>query len=195
MKIILASRSPRRLHLLQSAGLHVEVCPSHIDETALPDESVQALVERLCQAKAMAYDKPGDTPIIAADTLVCVHAQALGQPDDLAHAKTMLQQLSGQEHEVFTGVCVRWHDRMLYRQVRTGVRFRRLDESEIDTYLLHNDILDKAGAYAIQAGAASFIEAIDGPLDNVIGLPVRTTLDMIANIKNNSEKLLKDQST
>ncbi|MBL4775443.1 MAG: septum formation protein Maf [Mariprofundus sp.] len=184
MKIILASRSPRRLHLLQSAGFSVEVCPSHIDETALPDESVQQMVERLCQAKAMAYQQTDDTPIIAADTLVCLHGQALGQPDDLAHAKHMLQQLSGQEHEVFTAVCVRLHEHMMYQRVRTGVRFRQLDEAEIDTYLLHNDVLDKAGAYAIQAGAASFIEAIDGPLDNVIGLPVRATLNMIADIKN-----------
>jgi len=184
MNIILASRSPRRLHLLQSAGLSVEVCPSHIDETAMPGESVQEMVERLCQAKAMAYDKPTDRAIIAADTLVCLHSQALGQPDDLAHAKTMLQQLSGQEHEVFTGVCVRLHEQILYQKVRTSVRFRLLDESEINTYLLHNDVLDKAGAYAIQAGAASFIEAINGPLDNVIGLPVHTTLHMIAEIKN-----------
>ncbi len=184
MEIILASRSPRRLLLLQSAGLAVEVCPSHIDESPLPHESVSQMVERLCQAKAMAYPAASDcrTPIIAADTLVCIHGQALGQPADLAHAKRMLQQLSGQEHEVFTAVCVRLGQHHLFQQVRTGVRFRKLDASEIDTYLNHNDILDKAGAYAIQAGAASFIEAIDGPLDNVIGLPVRTTLNMIEQI-------------
>jgi len=184
MKIILASRSPRRRLLLQSAGLAIEVCPSHIDETPLPDESVQQMVERLCQTKAMACDAPIDVPVIAADTLVCIHGQALGQPADLERAKNMLMQLSGQEHEVFTGVCVRFNQHILFQQVRTGVRFRTLKESEIDTYLLHNDVLDKAGAYAIQAGAASFIEAIDGPLDNVIGLPVRTTLNMIADIKN-----------
>jgi len=184
MEIILASRSPRRLLLLQSAGLAVEIRPSHIDETALPGESVQQMVERLCQAKAMACDAAPDIAVIAADTLVCIHGQALGQPIDLPHAKTMLQQLSGQEHEVFTGVCVRFNHHMIFQQVRTGVRFRALDEAEIDTYLIHNDILDKAGAYAIQAGAASFIESIDGPLDNVIGLPVRTTMNMIAEIKN-----------
>jgi len=184
MEIILASRSPRRRLLLQSAGLAVEVCPSHIDESPLPGESVQQMVERLCQAKAMACDAPTDIPVIAADTLVCIHDQALGQPNDLHHAKTMLQQLSGKEHEVFTGVCIRLNEHMLFQMVRTGVRFRALDESEIDTYLSHNDVLDKAGAYAIQAGAASFIESIDGPLDNVIGLPVRTTLHMMAEIKN-----------
>jgi len=183
MEIILASRSPRRLLLLQSAGFAVEVCPSHIDETAQPGESATDMVERLCQAKAMACQAPAHVPINAADTLVCLHGQALGQPDDLAHAKTMLQQLSGQEHAVFTGVCVRLNQHILFQQIRTSVRFRELDEAEIDTYLNHNDILDKAGAYAIQAGAASFIEAIDGPLDNVIGLPVRTCLNMITEIK------------
>jgi len=184
MKIILASRSPRRLHLLQSAGLRVGVCPSHIDESPLSNESTAQMVQRLCQAKAMACDNTNNIPIIAADTLVCIHDQALGQPEDLAHAKTMLQQLSGQKHEVFTGVCVRLNQHTTFELVCTTVHFRPLTEAEIDTYLLHNDILDKAGAYAIQAGAASFITCIDGPLDNVIGLPVRTTLHMI-------EKILK----
>jgi len=183
MQIILASRSPRRLTLLQHAGFAVEVRPSHIDETPLANEPVSAMVDRLSRDKALACDAPDDIPVIAADTLVAIGAHVLGQPRDLAHAKTMLQQLSGHEHQVITGVCVRLGHQLIQQQITTKVRFRDLTETEIDTYLAHNDVLDKAGSYAIQGGAASFIAAIEGGLDNVIGLPVRTTLDMISELK------------
>jgi len=182
MQIILASRSPRRRTLLQSAGLSVDVRPSHIDETPLANESISAMVDRLSRDKALACDAPANIPVIAADTLVAIGAHILGQPRDLAHAKTMLQQLSGHEHQVITGVCVRMGDKLIQQQITTRVHFRPLTEAEIDTYLAHNEVLDKAGSYAIQSGAASFITAIDGGLDNVIGLPVRTTLDMIATL-------------
>jgi len=95
----------------------------------------------------------------------------------------MLQQLSGAEHQVITGICVRMDERLAQQHVETRVHFRDIDESEIDTYLAHNDVLDKAGSYAVQGGAASFIDTIDGPLDNVIGLPVRTTLNMLSAIR------------
>jgi len=183
MEIILASRSPRRLFLLQAAGLAVEVRPSHIDETPLPQESVADTVQRLCREKALACQTNDHTPIIAADTLVSINGKALGQPRDLADAKQMLMQLSGQEHQVLTAVCVRLGDQIRSDFVQTRVKFRKISSQEIDTYLLHNEIMDKAGSYAIQGGAASFIDAIDGPLDNVIGLPVSTTLHMIAQMK------------
>jgi len=183
MKISLASRSPRRLTLLQSAGFAVEVRPSHIDETPLPEESVTDMVNRLSRNKALACDAPADTPIIAADTLVAIGEHVLGQPCDLTHAKAMLQQLSGHQHQVITGVCVRLGDQLAQRNVVTRVRFRTLTNSEIDTYLAHNDVLDKAGAYAVQAGASSFIESIQGPLDNVIGLPVQITLQLLAEVE------------
>jgi len=183
MEIILASRSPRRLTLLQSAGLAVEVKPSHIDETPFPGEPVNAMVKRLSREKAIACNAPAGIPVIAADTLVAIDRHVLGQPRDLRHAKTMLQLLSGAEHQVITGVCVRLNDRFVQQHVVTRVRFRSVCEDEIDTYLAYNDVLDKAGAYAVQAGAASFIESIAGPLDNVIGLPVRVTLQMLSKIR------------
>lgn len=182
MHIILASKSPRRLFLLQSAGLTVDVQPTHIDETPLAGENVADMVSRLCREKALACNSGDNRPIIAADTLVAINGKALGQPADLEHAKNMLQQLSGHEHTVLTGVCVRLGNHMLNELVQTRVRFRSLSETEIDTYLAHNEVLDKAGSYAIQGGASSFIEAIDGPLDNVIGLPVRITLHMMNQI-------------
>jgi len=182
MEVILASKSPRRLQLLQCAGLAVEVMPSHINETPLEHESVADMVMRLCQEKAIACPVE-DRPIIAADTLVSLHGEALGQPDDLAHAKCMLQQLSGQQQSVLTAICVRLGKKILTERVITHVQFRHISDAELDIYLAHNDVLDKAGAYAIQAGAASFITQVDGPLDNVIGLPVSQTLEMLKKLE------------
>lgn len=181
MEIILASRSPRRLQLLQSAGLAVEVRPSHVDESALPGETVETLVQRLARDKALACNSQ-DIPIIAADTLVALDNHALGQPADLDEAKRMLQELSGREHSVLSGVCVRLGEHLEQALVKTSVRFRPLEAQEIETYLIHNEVLDKAGAYAVQGGAAGFIAAIDGPLDNVIGLPVQSTLQLLGKV-------------
>jgi len=178
MEVILASKSPRRLQLLQAAGLAVEVRPSHIDESPLAGESVPEMVARLCRDKAAACPVV-DHPVIAADTLVSHNGEPLGQPADMAAAKAMLQRLSGQRHTVLTAVCVRLGDRLLSSRVETAVRFREIGEAELDVYLAHNEVLDKAGAYAIQAGAASFIDAVDGPLDNVIGLPVQETMRLL----------------
>ncbi|OIO68604.1 MAG: septum formation protein Maf [Zetaproteobacteria bacterium CG1_02_53_45] len=182
MEVILASRSPRRLMLLQSAGLAVEVRPSHIDETPQPGETVAQIVTRLGHEKAIACQCPPDIPVIAADTLVAIDGKPLGQPADLAEAKAMLMTLSDRTHHVLTGVTVRLGDSIRTELVQTRVVFRKLAAEEIDIYLAHNEVLDKAGSYAIQGGAASFIEAIEGPLDNVIGLPVRTTLNILAEI-------------
>ncbi len=182
MCIILASQSPRRRALLASVGLDVEVQPSDIDETARPGESALAMTVRLCQAKAAACIHD-DKVVIAADTLVEIDRQALGQPEDIAHAKRMIRMLSGKTHGVHTTVCVRLADTYALETVTTFVSFREITEDEIDVYVQHNEILDKAGAYAIQGGASGFITGIEGSLDNVIGLPVRTTLSLIAKVQ------------
>ena len=182
MNIILASQSPRRLTLLQSAGFLVQVYPSHIDETALAGESTKDMTLRLCKEKAAAFAFASDdvlTPVVAADTLVAVADEALGQPKDLAEAKNMIQKLSGKQHQVHTAVCVRVDHIYKTAVVMTSVTFRVIANDEIDVYLQHNDVLDKAGAYAIQGGASSFITGIEGCLDNVIGLPVSQTKALI----------------
>ena len=182
MNIILASQSPRRLTLLQAAGYKVNVCPSHINEVAKAGESTQEMTLRLCKEKAEAYAFSSDeavVPVIAADTLVAAGDEALGQPKDLIEAKVMIQKLSGKQHQVHTAVCVRVGDVYKTSVVTTSVSFREITGEEIDVYLRHNDILDKAGAYAIQGGASSFIVAMDGPLDNVIGLPILQTKSLL----------------
>ena len=128
MDVILASRSPRRLTLLQNAGLNVEVCPTHIDEPPLPDETVKSMVARLSRSKAEACKISTNIPIIAADTLVSIHGHALGQPEDLQQAKQMLLQLSGHKHHVLTAVCVRIGRQSACEMVTTSVVFRDLSE-------------------------------------------------------------------
>jgi len=181
MNIILASQSPRRLFLLQAAGFEVQVCASHINEKAEPNESAQAMTLRLCKEKAAAcvLANLSDTPVVAADTLVSVDEEALGQPQNLAEAKVMIQKLSGKQHQVYTAVCVRIGEIYKTAVVSTIVHFRKLTGQEIEIYLQNNDILDKAGAYAIQGGASGFIVAIQGCLDNVIGLPILQTKALI----------------
>jgi len=183
MNIILASQSPRRLNLLKAAGYRVEVRPSFIDESPLVGETTQAMTLRLCQAKAEACDVTSAfLPVIAADTLVAIGDEALGQPVDLKEAKTMIQKLSGQQHEVHTAVCVMMGKHSESMMVTTKVAFREITDAEIDMYLQHNDILDKAGAYAIQGGASGFITGIEGSLDNVIGLPVQPTISLMQRV-------------
>ncbi|MDX8410756.1 MAG: Maf family protein [Mariprofundaceae bacterium] len=181
MEVILASRSPRRLHLLRAAGLTVEVRVSGTDETREADEDVIALVRRLAVAKAATHLN-AELPVIAADTLVVVDGEPIGQPRDRQQARDILKRLAGRAHEVITGVCVRFGEVRRTDVVSTTVRFRSMEEGEIETYLDHNNYLDKAGAYAIQDGAASFVEETRGPLDNVIGLPVKRTLEMLREV-------------
>jgi len=90
--------------------------------------------------------------------------------------------MAGSTHQVHTGVCVRWGKNQALDSACSHVHFFELQDDEIETYLEHNEVLDKAGAYAIQGGAASFVQSVDGPLDNVIGLPVRLTLSMLARV-------------
>ncbi len=185
MDIILASQSPRRLFLLQAAGYRVDVRPSHIDESGQAGESTHDMALRLCKekAKACSIDKTLPMPVVAADTLVAIADEALGQPRDIAEARMMIKKLSGKTHRVFTAVCVRVADIYKTDVVTTSVRFRTISDAEIEVYLQHNDILDKAGAYAIQGGASSFITAIEGSLDNVIGLPVAQTIALLEQAK------------
>ena len=186
MPIILASQSPRRLELLQAVGIQPKVMPVHINEIIHHGESTLDATMRLCLEKSQACPIQ-DTPIITADTLVTLHGKAFGQPTDRKHAAHMLEQLAGQTHQVITAVCVRLGTQVISDSVTTGVQFRPISNTEINTYLMHNDIMDKAGAYAVQSGASSFITCIDGPLDNVIGLPVQQTLAMLASLKNLGE--------
>ena len=173
--IILASASPRRAELLASAGIQFRVVSGDIAEDALPAELPLDHVLRLGREKALdvARRVPGRF-FIGADTVVVCSGEIMGKPKDAADAERMLAKLAGVEHEVITGFAV--HDRerqeTISEAVVTQVRFKQLSMEEIRAYIATGCPFDKAGAYAIQGGAAYMVERIEGSYTNVVGLPL-----------------------
>ena len=180
-RLILASGSPRRRELLKKMGYEFEICAPDVDEhvTGHASDIVFTLAQRKARAAAEHYS---EGVIIASDTLVSLDGAPLGKPEDAADAHRMLSALSGREHEVFTGVCVldAATGRSETRSVRTGVTFRALTDGEIDAYISTGEPMDKAGAYAIQGGAAPFVEKLDGEFENVVGFPVVEVRELLA---------------
>ena len=187
-RIILASASPRRRELLAELGLSFDVVVPGIDERPWPREMPASYALRNAAEKAREVAGrmgPGaDLVVVAADTIVVVDGQILEKPADPAHAAQMLRSLSGRWHEVMTGLCV-WHrvNGGFHEQadaVRTGVRFRAVREEEIAAYIATGEPMDKAGAYAIQGGAAGFVAETRGSYSNVVGLPLESLRAMLA---------------
>lgn len=182
-QIILASASPRRRELLEQIGVTVKVQPVDIDETQKPDEPVLDYVMRLAQEKAQcgfATIKNEDKlPVLGSDTIVVIEKTILGKPENRQHAKEMLTQLSGREHTVHTSVAIVWHGNIVSDTSSSKVVFKRLEQQEIDSYLLTAEADDKAGAYAIQGIAAQFIKNINGSFSGVMGLPLYETAQLL----------------
>ena len=179
-RLVLASQSPRRRELLEALGLAIDVCPAHVDETPRPGEGPAEYVLRVAREKARAV--PGDV-VLGADTAVVLRGVLLGKPADGDDARRMLHALSGQVHEVLTGVCVRRNSGAtgveLDAVVTTSVRFARIGALEIDWYVATGEPLDKAGAYAIQGAGGAFVESVDGSVSSVVGLPVAETAHLL----------------
>lgn len=174
-EIILASASPRRVELLVSVGIRFDAVPGELDETCLPGEAPTDHVLRLAKEKAMEVAaKAGGRYFIGADTIVLCDGEIMGKPKDPADAERMLSKLSGNVHEVITGFAV--YDRVgnstICDAVSTRVHFKPLRKEEIDAYIESGCPFDKAGAYAIQGGAAYMIRKIEGSYTNVVGLPL-----------------------
>lgn len=178
-KIILASGSPRRVEIMQSVGWEFEKAVPDIDETELPGEAPDVYVQRLAKTKAEAIAArfPGRI-VLGADTTVVIDDQIIGKPIDMDDARRMLSMLSGRWHEVLTGVAVVNGATRVGLQ-RTRVKFAELNQSETDFLAERGDPLDKAGAYAVQAQAALFIEGIEGDYWNVVGLPISLVYRLI----------------
>ncbi len=179
-KLILASGSPRRAEILSAVGWHFEKQVADIDETELPDEDPREYVERLAKEKsaAIAAINPGSA-VLGADTTVVIDGRIIGKPEDLVDARRMLGMLSGKWHDVLTGVAVAANGDMRSAVQRTKVKFADMSDAEINFLAELGDPLDKAGAYAVQAQAALFIEGIEGDYWNVVGLPVRLVYELI----------------
>lgn len=170
--LILASASPRRHELLLLAGIEHEVRPANIPENRIPGERPEEFVCRIATEKNKATAcAPGET-VLSADTAVCVNGEIFGKPRDRKDARRMLETLSGRDHWVYTGICIRTFEREIIDYAATRVTMAALSAAEIDCYVESGEADDKAGAYAVQGLASKFISSIDGSYHNVVGLPV-----------------------
>lgn len=181
MKIILASKSPRRKELLGLLDLDFEIITADIDETIDPSLPIADEVARLSYEKALAVTKQtsGNDIIISADTVVECNGMVMGKPKDETDAKNMLLRLSGNTHNVLTGVTVMQGENIITKTVKTAVTFRKISYDEISDYIASKEPMDKAGAYGIQGRASKFVSHINGDYFNVVGLPICTLSEML----------------
>lgn len=182
IKLILASASPRRLALLRAAGVDPEVRAVDVQEITgglPPAELARRNAELKARAAAQNLPLVDDECILAADTVVALEDQIFGKPADAAEACQMLAALSGREHSVFSGVAVYYQGRLQSGAAESRVAFRALEPAEIDEYVAGGEPLDKAGAYAVQGGAAQFVANIAGDFDNIVGLPLRLAAELL----------------
>ena len=183
VRIVLASKSPRRRELLRELAPEFEIIVAEVDEDLdegiAPERGVEILALR--KGAAVAKDTP-DALVISSDTLVELDGVPLGKPRDVEEAKRMLSALSGNEHRVHTGVAVHYRDRVLSGVATTAVIFREIDESEIEEYIRTGEPMDKAGAYGIQGEGGKFVSEIRGDFDTVVGLSMKLTRELVSSI-------------
>lgn len=193
MRLILASGSPRRKELLAGLVPEFEVMVSDIpenfnDQLTGVGEQVAELAGR--KAAAVALGLSGECLVLAADTIVYHQNVKLGKPSDVQDAEAMLRGLSGDWHEVITGIAL-IKTPADHSQGQTGgtlqqgyavsrVKMREISPAEIQAYIASGEPMDKAGAYAIQGGAGKFVEQIEGSYENIVGLPLELTRDLLS---------------
>lgn len=187
-KLVLASASPRRLALINQAGMEPDALrPTEVDETPRKGELPRALATRLARGKgeaALAAIKADDDLrgafILAADTVVAVGRRILPKAELLDEAAQCLRLLSGRNHHVYTAVCVVTpRETFRHRLVNTRVRFKRLSAEDIEAYLASGEWRGKAGGYAAQGIAGTFIVKLVGSYSNVVGLPLYETTNLL----------------
>jgi nucleoside triphosphate pyrophosphatase len=188
-KLILASGSPRRLSLINQVGITPDhLLPADVDEIPLKGELPRACANRLARLKAETAlanvrrdEELKGSYILAADTVVAVGRRILPKADLVDDASQCLRLLSGRNHKVYTAVClVTPKEGFRQRMVETRVRFKRLSEEDLDTYLASGQWRGKAGGYAAQGIAGSFIVKLVGSYTNVVGLPLYETVSLLA---------------
>lgn len=180
-QIILASGSPRRQELLDQIKVTYRVNPVDLDESPLPNETPLDYVQRLAAEKSAAcIAQLGDSlPVLAADTAVVLGGLIMGKPKDRDDAFTMLRQLSGKIHRVYSAISLRGREHGQAVSI-TEVTFRQLTESEMAAYWQSGEPLDKAGSYAIQGMGGVFVESISGSFSGVVGLPLFETAELLS---------------
>jgi septum formation protein len=179
MKLILASASPRRAEILRNAGIQFEISSASVDESPHGNELPGDYVRRLALAKALSTadenrNRAGEALVLGADTIVVVGGEILGKPSSPDDARRMLRRLSGNIHEVHTGLALlrKPGPKQYVAEEVTRVHFAALTDRETEDYLATGEPFDKAGAYAIQGVAGRYVTRIEGCYFNVMGLPL-----------------------
>ncbi|MGE6629067.1 Maf family protein [Bacillus sp. NPDC077027] len=178
--LILASQSPRRKELLDLAGLSYDIKVSHIKEELNRNFSPAQNVQWLAEQKASDIRRFNPhAVVIGADTIVAINGQCLGKPKDEQEAKRMLHLLSGQTHQVLTGVSIQAENKTETFYEQTNVTFWELETEDINRYVASGEPLDKAGSYGIQGKGALLVKKIDGDYFSVVGLPLARTVRVL----------------
>lgn len=175
MKLVLASQSPRRCEILKNAGYDFDIKPANLDEIVDESLTCSQLVCSLASQKAKAvfnevYEK--DAVVIGSDTIVSFRDRVLGKPKDKREAFEMLKMLSGNKHEVYTGVCLKSENTETTFYDCTQVEFLKLTDEQIELYIQTGEPMDKAGSYGIQGKGCTLVKGIVGDYYNVMGLPI-----------------------
>lgn len=172
--LILASRSPRRMALLELLELPFTTRDARVDERRIAGESPETMARRLAELKASSVFRQfgPDVRVLAGDTIVSIGNRVLGKPEDREQAVSMLKRLSGETHTVISAVALAQAAGCRSLVSRTRVTFRRIDPEAISLYCDTPDPYDKAGAYGIQGGASGFVERIEGSYTGVVGFPL-----------------------
>jgi septum formation protein len=188
VKLVLASASPRRLALLEQAGLVADLLnPVDVDETAKRRETPRALSLRLAGEKARAAASAplvqalgGPIFVLAADTVVAVGRRVIPKPQSVEEATAALELLSGRSHHVFTSIClITPKGASRTRVIDTKVRFKRLTREDIECYVMSEEWRGKSGGYAIQGRADAFVRSLNGSYSAVVGLPLYDVLALL----------------
>ena len=190
MRIVLASKSPRRRELLGEIVEDFEIITKETDETVPdgmhPREAVELLARR--KGEAVAKELPSDTLVISSDTLVELDGVPLGKPRDATDAVEMLLYLSGRTHHVHTGVAVHYKGRVFSGVDTAGVTFINIGRTDAERYVATGEPMDKAGSYAIQGGGAEFVEEYEGEYDAIVGLGLKLTEKLMREASEYEEK-------
>lgn len=182
MNIILASASPRRKEILENINVKFDIVKSDIDEVILEDELPPQVVMRLAFEKSMDVAKSNqESLVIGADTIVVFNNTILGKPKDKEDARNTIKLLSGNTHEVITGISLinLSANKKIIDYVVSKVKFKDLSEDDINDYINTGESLDKAGAYGIQGYGSLLIEEIQGDYFNIVGLPISKLSDLV----------------
>lgn len=177
MNLILASGSPRRKEIMDGLGIPYTVCVSGVDEWVSPEYTPgeAALITAQSKARSVLENNPYAT-VIGCDTVVGIKGLVLNKPSDEEEAFQMLKLLSGKVHKVYTGVCIMSREKTVTFCEETTVSVIKLTDAQIREYIKSENVLDKAGAYAIQGKMGLYIDRIEGDYNNVVGMPAARVL-------------------